>query len=258
MDRYRKGSKLCKSDGCNKVASFGIFGQGSTHCRDHSSSEMSDYSTKCGIRNCTNHATISSDPTDKRNRCSLHRALINKCTAEGCNLDAHYGTIQKKNTHCSKHKTVEMINCCKYCAVDGCELCASFRFKTGNRTRCKLHKLEGMEHSNKLCLDETCNVKASYGFKGLPPVYCTSHKEDGMVHVYNRVCESENCPITAAYGFMGMPSVRCKLHKEQDMYHTRVRKLDLEAINTILELSSHYKSSSIEVSAPKRAKVDKQ
>ena len=256
-----RGSKLCLSNGCSKVVLFGIFGKGATHCRDHSTDDMSDYSTKCGIRNCLNHATISCDSDDKRNRCGFHRAEINKCTVEQCNKDAHYGTIQKKNTHCNKHKSKEMINCLKFCAHDGCPLCASYRVKGGHRTRCKLHKLEGMESSGKLCLEENCTVKASYGLKGTPPIYCTTHKENGMVHIYNRVCEFEDCSITAAYGFMGKHGTRCKQHKEKDMYHTRIRKLDLDAINTILELSSHGRNITSDsdkptVSSAKRAKVN--
>ena len=149
------------------------------------------------------------------------------CKENGCNLNCGFGLIDKKATHCSKHKSEGMVNVSsKKCIIEGCQKEASFKQqKTKKRTHCSEHKLDGMDSTkNRRCLEKNCYTRASHNLQGEKPLYCEVHKLENMVDVRGKRCKNENCYKYPLYNLKGEYPAYCSEHKLENMINVKQKR----------------------------------
>ena len=152
-----------------------------------------------------------------------------------CGVSAYFGHKGELATHCSTHRSTDMIN-----VVDAiCSLCdkrAMFneRGKTGG-VLCIDHKKSDMVNVKaKRCTfvydnGWPCYTSPIYNLDGeLKGKFCIEHKTDDMVNVTGKRCEGEGCKCIAQFNNDGeIKGKYCSQHKEEGMVDVKHRKCQM-------------------------------
>lgn len=122
------------------------------------------------------------------------------CQEENKKTQPTYGLPGQRLTHCTKHKTDDMVNLksqnCVVCASEGNHTFPCFGKPGQKRTHCTRHREEGMVNlKHKQCVVCESEKKSTVAYFALPgenPTHCKDHKEQGMVNVLSYRCAECN------------------------------------------------------------------
>lgn len=245
VDHKKHDMKILKKEykcifkNCDKNAHYGLPGEKREWCRNHKKENMVNNFKPypCFSYECSKNAYygyLGEKPTACLTHCTEKMILINgSCQELGCNFSASYGLPDKPSTHCSGHKSDQMIpkNISKKCLDKNCGKIAIYGYIDGKNTFCKDHKLIGMIVDNK-CSDINCEKSACYGFVGAKKIYCGEHKLPSMIDLNHRKCDGENCTNNAYYNIPGKIATKCSSHKTEGMINMP-RKKCIECKNNI-------------------------
>ena len=170
--------------------------------------------------------------------CGMTNVWKKECEVDGCDVQANYGKLAGKPTHCVTHGVgMTRIWTRLRCMVDGCTKNRKYGMQTSNvhrcvqgsitdlvriiATHCGMHgRVLGMvDVVSKKCAAEGCTKRnPSYGHSGEAPTHCPKHgKSLDMMDVKSKKCQVDNCPHQPTYGFPGGKSTNCAGHKLPDM-----------------------------------------
>jgi hypothetical protein len=194
--KQAKSSRICKMDGCDKIASYNIKGiKVRKFCKEHKSPIMVDVSSR-------------------------------QCIEEECIIQATYNFAGEKPNYCKKHAHDGMIDVKnKKCGEAGCTKQPTYNIKGETRAiRCKEHATKDMiDMKHKSCADDTCNERPYYNFNGkLKPLYCDKHKLKDMIFIGRKKCFETGCDIVPQFNFKGQTNgVYCATHAKPGMVDIR-------------------------------------
>jgi len=188
-------------------------------------------SKRCLYEDCTKHRTYGL-ADNKPTHCSEHKTnemidVINKkCLYEHCDKHPSFGLVDETPTHCFQHKLDEMINVkSKTCLHEGCDKQCSFGLIGEKHTHCFEHKLDKMINvKNKKCLNEDCNKIPSFGIIDEKPTHCSEHKTNEMIDVVHKKCLHEDCKKNPCYGLKYGNPIHCSEHKTEKMINVVSKK----------------------------------
>jgi len=213
-------SNLCQFPECPKNASFGIEKRKPIMCKLHKTNKMTDVKhKKCYYEDCPTIPSFGYEDDYIVISCKKHSddemISINakQCLFNGCDTAPSYGFPDGKPTHCSEHKTEQMVDV----VSKKCEICnktlASFGYAGEPAIRCKKHmEYDMVDVKAILC---TCGIRATFGYEGEKPEKCKTHKEPDMIDVRKKNCD--NCSKRAGFGIPGHPPTKCARHKTKGM-----------------------------------------
>ena len=144
------------------------------------------------------------------------------CRFELCNTQPTYGIAGQSATHCSKHKTDDMVDIHHpKCQHSDCKIRASFGLPdTKQVSHCVNHKTgEMVDLVHPRCQHTDCKHRPSFGLPGTKkPTHCAAHAEPSMVDVVHDRCQHPGCDTQPNYGF---PTTKrpthCVLHAAPNM-----------------------------------------
>lgn len=195
------GKLYCQKKGCTIIANYGYKNGNCEYCFTHASKKMKNLSKRC-------------------------------CTFDGCNTTASYSdklSIDSPPTHCSKHKSKDMIQRGPKCQAIGCYRRPYYNKPNHSPRYCFKHKKPNHINTNcKQCKVKGCRNYPKYGNIGSKGEYCNEHKEDNMIYLSSNLCKAPNCPLQATFGYEGK-SRYCQKHASSDMisrklYQTLLKK----------------------------------
>ena len=230
-------SNKCKIENCNEPSQYNFKGnRTSLYCKKHMEIGMINVNYKyCTVNGCIEPAYYSIN-CKRATHCITHKdaktmiLAYNKRCIE-CGIFANFGLEGDKPTHCSEHKTANMISLTKkICISDGCTETASYNEKGKKPEYCKKHKLAVMVISRKqLCKHPGCEQSPSYNLPGnKQPLYCQDHIQTGMVNIHSKKCSYSNCTKQPTYGLEPKKALRCKKHIEDGMFDVYHKKCEAD------------------------------
>jgi hypothetical protein len=150
-----------------------------------------------------------------------------RCTADGCNVTASFGSEAGAREFCVQHCDEHMQHLAGVrCSSAECGKQATFGHVGGKAEYCGEHarNLVGyVDVHSKRCETEGCDVIASFGPGGTKTrTHCALHgKELGMELTNNALCSFEGCRGAASFAFPGDTRDRCDTHKLEGMRNTK-------------------------------------
>jgi hypothetical protein len=138
-----------------------------------------------------------------------------RCEYPSCTVLASYG-LNRKKTHCVKHKTLEMSDTNKRCIYKDCITRPSFGIN-GKKTHCAKHREEKMISVNQKCEYKKCMVQPCYGNDG-KYTHCFKHKTTEMIDNKNKKCAYSLCTSQAPFGPLFQPKTHCFKHASKNMF----------------------------------------
>jgi hypothetical protein len=219
----------CIEDGCSKYPSYNFPGQKKRiYCGDHKKDTMINIANKkCSYPECKKTPIYNFKGSSNGLYCLAHKknGMINVvspiCCSPECTKRAHFGTKDKPNVYCSKHKKGAATSSNKTCAEPGCNTLPSYNFKgMKKRLYCMKHKKEGMISAfNNTCIEKECVTRANFNYPNQKKkIYCLTHKKDGMINVGRRLCAYDKCTKTPSHNYDTESSpLFCSEHKKVDM-----------------------------------------
>jgi len=196
----KQAARTCAQ--CNTRASFGLAGEGNTHCGQHKTEDMKSKHNMCtGCRSKQASYNIIGLPARYCRSCKLADMIdvrSKQCEQQGCRIRASYG--YDKMTHCVAHKDIDMM----YIKKTGCNQCnkmANYALPGQKASVCGDHATAGMiDVVNKRCDDLDCDIQAHFGIPGVSRSTCYEHKTAGMILIKHLRCKAGGCSNAATHG----------------------------------------------------------
>lgn len=227
----------CRKDDCNEDAGYNFKGiKKALYCKNHMEVGMVRVNYKCcETEGCIERAYYSINGKNP-SHCITHRdkntmILVHNKRCIVCGICANFGLEGGKPTHCSEHKTIDMVSLTtKICIIENCTERANYNEKGKTPEYCKQHKSTNMVISRKqICKYVGCEQSPSYNLLGNKrPLYCQDHIQPGMVNIHSKKCSYANCTKQPTYGFEAKKALRCKEHIENGMFDVYHKKCETD------------------------------
>jgi hypothetical protein len=180
-------SKRCQHSGCNTLASYGLSGNGVTHCSKHKQkNQLSNPNKKCEIKKCKDLALYNNNEKTPK-RCEKHK------------LENDVNLVERE---CKKCDIIEVLNEDDFCTY--CDEKKFFGFKLGKQREIKcwleLNEYKFISYDTALLYNE-CDLKLRPDFVFDCEFYKVVLEVDEHAHGNNNeVCECTRM-INISQGF---------------------------------------------------------
>ena len=231
--------KLCASEGCFTVPSYGVLGSRAQFCKEHCVPGMVDVRSKrCEHDGCDTVPTFNFRGIKAARFCKTHalHGMVDvksrRCRHPECDMVPSFGAAGSRTPlYCKEHKAPHMVDLkSKRCAQIGCDMnpCYGFSY-TPSIMYCRVHSTPGMvDVKHRRCAHDGCDVRPVFNVAGQrSPLYCRQHSTAGMIDIMTRRCAHDGCDACPAYNYAGVrQGLYCRIHALPGMMDTRNARCD--------------------------------